>query len=213
MNKSNTYFVPISISSLPEYISSGFIGLTSSVEPEYDIQSLGYPNVSVVNSIEDVPMDVCFEINTPEIAKEIEFYNKKLGSKKSYILAGPGRWGSADPWLGIPVNWTQISGAKVIIELGLEKFPIDPSFGSHFFQNVTGMRIGYFTINHKGKSDLFNLKWIRKQTVKDKKSFTTWIETEKPLEVIIDGQNGKGKIQVQPEIAEEIMDEELSTGI
>ena len=75
------------------------------------------------------------------------------------------------------------------------------------------MRIGYFTINHKGKSDLFTLKWIRKQTVKDKKSFTTWIETEKPLEVIIDGQNGKGKIQVQPEIAEEIMDEELSTGI
>ena len=150
---------------------------------------------------------------TPEIAKEIEFYNKKLGSKKPYILAGPGRWGSADPWLGIPVNWTQISGAKVIVELGLKKFPVDPSFGSHFFQNVTGMRIGYFTINHRGKSDLFNLKWIRKQTIKDKKSFTAWIETEIPLEVIIDGQNGKGKIQVQPEIAEEIMDEELSTGI
>ena len=102
------------------------------------------------------------------------------------------------------MNWTQISGVKVIVELGLEKFPVDPSFGSHFFQNVTGMRIGYFTINHKGKSDLFNLKWIRKQTIKDKKSFTAWIETEIPLEVIIDGQNGKGKIQVQPEIAEEI---------
>ena len=68
MDKLNTYFVPLSISMLPEYIASGFIGLTSSKEPETDIQSLGYPNVSVVDSIEEAPLDVCIEISTPEIA-------------------------------------------------------------------------------------------------------------------------------------------------
>jgi len=84
MDKSNTYFVPISISSLPEYISSGFIGLTSSVEPEYDIQSLGYPNVSVVNSLDEATLDVCIEITTPEIAIE-----SKKKSYKYLILNGP----------------------------------------------------------------------------------------------------------------------------
>ena len=151
--------------------------------------------------------------NTIKISKEIESYNKKLGSTQPYILVGPGRWGSADPWLGVPINWTHISGAKVIIELGLEKFPVDPSFGSHFFQNVTGMRIGYFTINHKGDQDYFNMDWIHQQTVKDKKTHTAWIQTEKSLIVMINGQNGEGIIQRQPDIVEEIMDEEQSTGI
>ena len=151
--------------------------------------------------------------NTTKISKEIESYNKILRSNQPYILVGPGRWGSADPWLGVPVNWTQISGAKVIIELGLEKFPVDPSFGSHFFQNVTGMRIGYFTVNHKGKQDYFNLDWIRQQTVKNKKAHTAWIQTENPLEVIINGQKGEGIIQCQPDVVEEMMDEEQSTGI
>ena len=151
--------------------------------------------------------------NTIKISKEIESYNKKLGSTQPYILVGPGRWGSADPWLGVPVNWTHISGAKVIIELGLEEFPVDPSFGSHFFQNVTGMRIGYFTINHKGDQDYFNMDWIHQQTVKDKKTHTAWIQTEKSLIVMINGQNGEGIIQRQPDIVEENMDEEQSTGI
>ncbi|SVD56524.1 uncharacterized protein METZ01_LOCUS409378, partial [marine metagenome] len=150
---------------------------------------------------------------TSEIAKEIEYYNKILGLKKSYILAGPGRWGSTDPWLGIPVNWTQISGAKVIIEIGMEEFPVDPSFGSHFFQNVTGMRIGYFTINHKDKSDSLDIGWILNQKIIDMKSHTLWIETKKPLEVIIDGQTGKGNIQYLHKAIPESMDEELSTGI
>ena len=84
MNKSNTYFVPILISTLPEYISSGFIGLTSSKEPEFDIQSLGYPNVSVVSSINEATLDVCIEIKTPEIAIE-----SKKKNYKYLILNGP----------------------------------------------------------------------------------------------------------------------------
>ena len=84
--------------------------------------------------------------NTKTIAKEIHQINNAMLNKSPYILVGPGRWGSADPWLGIPVNWEHISGASAIVEIGINDFPVDPSFGSHFFQNVTSMRIGYFTI-------------------------------------------------------------------
>ena len=87
MDKLNTYFVPLSISMLPEYIASGFIGLTSSKEPEFDIQSLGYPNVSVVSSINEATLDVCIEIKTPEIAIESKKKNYKYitGHVKSGI--------------------------------------------------------------------------------------------------------------------------------
>ena len=97
---------------------------------------------------------------TKLIAKQIEKINQKMIDDDKYVLIGPGRWGSADPWLGIPVDWDQISNAKVIVEYGMETFPVDPSFGSHFFQNVTSMRIGYITLNHKNKSDKLDLRWL-----------------------------------------------------
>ena len=67
--------------------------------------------------------------------------------KRSYILVGPGRWGSSDPFLGVPVKWNHISEAKVIVECGIEKFEVEPSQGTHFFQNVTSLGVGYLTIN------------------------------------------------------------------
>ena len=84
-----------------------------------------------------------------KIADEINTLNKSLGKKNPYLLMGPGRWGTADPWLGIPVNWDSITNAKSIIEVGLDELNPDPSFGSHFFQNLTTLRIGYFTVNRK----------------------------------------------------------------
>ncbi|HWR74221.1 MAG TPA: hypothetical protein VN276_01190, partial [Bacteroidales bacterium] len=76
-----------------------------------------------------------------------EINDRFLKEGKNYILIGPGRWGSSDPWLGIPVKWPQISAARVIIESGLENYRVDPSQGTHFFQNLTAFRVGYFTIN------------------------------------------------------------------
>ena len=105
------------------------------------------------------------------IAKQIEKINQKLSESEKYVLIGPGRWGSSDPWLGIPVEWDQISKAKVIVEYGMDSFPVDPSFGSHFFQNVTSMRIGYFTINHKKKTDKIDIDWINTQPVKKKTKY------------------------------------------
>ena len=91
-----------------------------------------------------------FDISQSQmIAHHIEKFNKKIGKKNPYLLIGPGRWGSSDPWLGIPVSWDQISNAKVIIELSIEGLEPDPSFGSHFFQNLTSLHLAYFTLNKK----------------------------------------------------------------
>ena len=98
-----------------------------------------------------------------EIASQIGSYNKKLTKKNPYLLIGPGRWGTTDSWLGIPVNWEQISNAKAIVEIGIESLNPDPSFGSHFFQNITSLRIGYFTIEKKLQNTNIDWKWLDTQ--------------------------------------------------
>ena len=148
-----------------------------------------------------------------EIAKEIETLTTQINSKNPYILVGPGRWGTADPWLGIPVKWQQISGAKIIVEVGLPEFPVDPSFGSHFFQNVTSMRLGYFTVNHKTKEDFVDTDWLKDQQIIQELKFTQWIHTEEPLSVIINGHSGEGHILKPIPKLPESMDEHETTGI
>ena len=150
---------------------------------------------------------------TKLIAKQIEKINQKMIDDEKYVLIGPGRWGSADPWLGIPVDWDQISNAKVIVEYGMETFPVDPSFGSHFFQNVTSMRIGYFTLNHKNKSDKLDLRWLSSQSIKQKTKYLKWIQLEDPLTITIDGQTGDGNIIKPLNPVKETMDEQETTGI
>ena len=91
------------------------------------------------------------------MASEMEFINNKMGKQnKPYILIGPGRWGTRDPFLGIPVIWSQISNAKVIVEISLANYPLDSSLGSHFFHNVTSMNIGYFSVQDSSKTDFIN---------------------------------------------------------
>ena len=148
-----------------------------------------------------------------KIAKEIESFNNSIDSKDAYILAGPGRWGSADPWLGVPINWQQISNAKIIIEIGHKNFPVDPSFGSHFFQNLTSFHIGYFTIDIKNKNDFVNDSWLDRFEIKERGHYVEWYQFEKPFKTIINGLSGNGKIFI-PEPDEVIkMDEGESTGI
>jgi hypothetical protein len=150
---------------------------------------------------------------TKDIAKEIHAINQILIKKHPYILVGPGRWGSADSWLGVPVNWEQITGASAIVELGKNNFPVDPSFGSHFFQNVTSMRLGYFTVDHKSNTDVFDFSWLNKQIIKDDKTYTTCYKLELPLRIKIDGTTGNGVI-LKPKVPElEPMNEQETSGI
>ncbi|MBC8213878.1 MAG: hypothetical protein ISR90_02570 [Candidatus Marinimicrobia bacterium] len=175
--------------------------------------TLGNGIIDNLKNIIFVKPEVFDESNTQKIADQISVFNQMLGLDNQYILVGPGRWGTADPWLGIPVLWKQISSAKVIVEIGLEDFNIDPSFGSHFFQNVTSLRIGYFTINRKNPDDFLDWDWLKEQPVEQETEFLKHIRLDYPLQVKIDGQTGNGVIiKPQPNKIEQ-MDEDESTGI
>ena len=150
---------------------------------------------------------------TTEIAKEVSRLNKKFKNDQQYIICGPGRWGSADPWLGIPVQWKQISQAKAIIEVGLKELPIDPSFGSHFFQNITSLHIAYITINPKSKNDQLDLKWIPDDSLVESTKYIDRYRFEGPLTINLDGTTGKGAVFQPLDIKKESMDEEESSGI
>ena len=132
---------------------------------------------------------------TLEIAKDIEQINSMLKSeKRNYILCGPGRWGSADPFLGIPVKWSQISEARIIIESGLENYRIDPSQGSHFFQNLTSFKVGYMIVNPFINDGFYNVSILSNQQTIAETKYIKAVRFEKPLTVKIDGRKGIGII-------------------
>ena len=126
---------------------------------------------------------------TEEMAEEIEMLNKKMTKlNRNYILLGPGRWGTRDKWIGIPVNWPQISNAKVIIESSLEDFPLDASSGSHFFHNVTSMNVGYFSVQPQLNKDIVDYDVFKKQKLINKTKHFRHIRFNKPMDVRMDGK-------------------------
>jgi len=126
---------------------------------------------------------------TENMATEIELFNEQLvKEKRNYVLIGPGRWGTRDKWIGIPVNWNQISNAKVIVETSFHNYPLDGSLGSHFFHNVTSMNIGYFTIQHGKENESINYDKLRQKQVITKGDYFTHIRFDKPLIIKMDGK-------------------------
>jgi len=129
------------------------------------------------------------------VAIEIEKINSQFVKQGTgYVLVGPGRWGSTDPWLGIPVKWQQISAARIIIESGLKNYRIDPSQGTHFFQNLISFRVGYFTINPYINEGYYNIDYLNSLDVIYEDSFLRHVRFEKPLDIMIDGKRNKGAI-------------------
>jgi CheY-like chemotaxis protein len=130
-----------------------------------------------------------------ELAERIGKLNEMfLKDGRNYILIGPGRWGSQDPWLGIPVKWPQISAARVIVESGLENYRIDPSQGTHFFQNLTSFRVGYFTINPFMKDGYYDNEFLKNLPSHFEDEQIKHIRLEKPLLVEIDGRKNLGAV-------------------
>ncbi len=129
------------------------------------------------------------------VAAEIAQLNSKLiNEKKPYILIGLGRWGSLDPWLGIPVTWDQISGASAIVESGFKGFEVEPSQGSHFFQNITSFRVGYFTVDAAHKIGFIDWDWLHSQPVVEELELTKHLQFKDPLSVKINGHKNIGII-------------------
>lgn len=133
--------------------------------------------------------------NNKSAVAEIEKLNSSfIKQGYGYVLIGPGRWGSADPWLGIPVKWPQISAVRIIIESGLSNYRIDPSQGTHFFQNLTSFRVGYFTINPYINEGFYNVDYLNKLDAIYEGSYIRHVKFGTPLEIKIDGKNHKGVI-------------------
>jgi hypothetical protein len=134
-------------------------------------------------------------LDSKTIASEISLVNEKfVKEQRNYVLVGPGRWGSSDPSLGVPVKWAHISQARVIVESGLENFRIDPSQGTHFFQNLTSFRVGYFTINPYINDGFYDLEYLNKQETYFENKYIRHVRFKKPIQVQIDGKNNKGII-------------------
>ncbi|WP_291098398.1 MULTISPECIES: PEP/pyruvate-binding domain-containing protein [unclassified Flavobacterium] len=147
--------------------------------------------------------------NTREIAKFVEEMNKKfIAENKNYILVGPGRWGSSDPWLGIPVIWSQISAAKIIVESGLSNYRIDPSQGTHFFQNLTSFKVGYLTINPFINEGYFDLEYLNKKEAICENEYLRHIHFKKPLTIIIEGKKNKAVIFKEEYVLKDIQIDE-----
>ncbi|MEA2071548.1 MAG: PEP/pyruvate-binding domain-containing protein [Asgard group archaeon] len=143
--------------------------------------------------------DAFNKMKTMEMKKTIRNLNKKLLKKNvPYILLGIGRWGSTDKYLGVPVKWQDINGAKVIIEANTESMTVDFSQGSHFFQNIVTANIGYLYVEHESENNYLDWSWLEKQKVIEETEFVKHIKVDKPFTVKINARERKGTI-IKPE--------------
>ena len=130
-----------------------------------------------------------------EIAQRLDRLNGQLSAEHiNYVLVGPGRWGSSDPWLGIPVKWPQISAARLIVESGLEHYRIDPSQGTHFFQNLTSFRVGYFTINPFINDGWYDVGFLAAQPACFEDEYIRHVRFDVPMRIEIDGKKNFGVV-------------------
>ncbi len=158
-------------------------------------QVLGNGRICGMHDIVYVRPDAFDSAYTREIANEIGVVNERIRQAgRQCILIGPGRWGSADRWLGIPVTWDQISTARVIVEAALKDFVVTPSQGTHFFQNLTSLRIGYFTVNPAAGEGFIDWDWLAAQPAVEENRFLRHLFLAEPLDALLDGKTRKGFI-------------------
>jgi hypothetical protein len=159
--------------------------------------SLGHGISEDVHDVVYVKWDDSFSAaNNPQIAMDIEQMNRRfLAEGKQYILIGPGRWGSSDPWLGVPVKWPAISAARVIAEIALPGYRVDPSQGTHFFQNLTSFGVGYFTIDtNRAGGGTVRKEVLDAMDAVDETAYVRHVRFDKPLRVMMDGKKQVGAV-------------------
>jgi len=160
-------------------------------------------NMALGNGIIDDVYDIIYvksegfnAANNPAVAKEIQILNKQFtDDDKGYILVGPGRWGSSDPWLGIPVKWPDVTNARLLVESGLENYRIEPSQGTHFFQNLTSFGVGYFTINsYMEDGGTFNEAFLNSQPAVNETEYVRHVRFHNPLVIKMNGKKKYGLV-------------------
>jgi hypothetical protein len=158
-------------------------------------QVLGHGRIDGLRDVIAVDFHRFERARSHEVAQSVAAFNAKLSDKSTpYVLIGVGRWGSNEPWLGIPVAWDQISGARVIVESGFRDFRVTPSQGSHFFQNLTAFQIGYFTVNPDAGDGFIDWEWLNGQPALREDDCVRHLHFAKPFSVIMNGKTGEGYI-------------------
>ena len=156
---------------------------------------LGHGIVTDVQDIIYVKTGAFCSSNNQSIAYDIEKMNRQFtGEEKNYVLVGPGRWGSSDSWLGIPVKWPNISAARIIVEAGLTNYRVDPSQGTHFFQNLTSFGVGYFTINAFMNDGVYNQEVLNTQPAVHETKYLRHVHFHQPMVVKMDGKKKLGVV-------------------
>ena len=158
--------------------------------------ALGHGNIENVSTIMYVRPENFSSMNNQKIADEIERINRDFISKqKGYVLIGPGRWGSSDTALGIPVKWPHISNAKLIVEASLSNYRIEPSQGTHFFQNLTSFGVGYFTINPSSDDGIYDIDYLNSLPSTYESDYIRIVEFPSSLTIGINGRKGVGIVK------------------
>jgi hypothetical protein len=160
----------------------------------YSTTALGNGRNREISDIVFINPDTFEPARTVDIATEIGRMNRQLvQQQRKFLLIGPGRWGSADRWLGIPVSWNDISGVGAMIETTVENFKADPSQGSHFFHNITSLGISYLTVS-QNSSDFIDWKWLQSMPATVKTAYLNHVKLDNPLTIKIDGKNSRAVI-------------------
>jgi len=162
-------------------------------------QALGQGRVQNIRDVVYVRPEAFDRGQTVAVAGEVEQINRTLAEGgRPYLLIGPGRWGTADRWLGVPVEWQQIAGARVIVETELADVPVTPSEGTHFFQDITSFGIGYLTVHARSGHGRVDFEWLSSRPAEVETQFLRHIRLDAPLDVRIDGRSGRGVVLKGP---------------
>ena len=164
--------------------------------------ALGHGNIENVDMVMYVRPENFSSSNNSLIAREIEKINRNFTERnEGYVLIGPGRWGSSDTALGIPVKWPHISSARLIVESSLSNYRIEPSQGTHFFQNLTSFGVGYFTIDTSSNNGIYDVEFLNRMPAVYESEFLRIVKFNSPLTIGINGRKGSGVV-VKPDIIE-----------
>lgn len=163
-------------------------------------RSMGNGFIDHITDVVFIEPDLFDNTLTEKMAEEIEAINDRmLGENRTYVLIGPGRWGTRDRFIGVPVVWPQISNAKVIVEVSLPDFPLDASLGSHFFHNVTSMNVGYFSVNHTNPKEFVDWEMLRSQETVYSGRFFRQVRFSRPVLIRMDGKQRMAVVSFDPE--------------
>jgi hypothetical protein len=165
----------------------------------YSAEALGNGIIDDIHDIVYVRPETFDAAKTHEIAQEVAAVNQALrAANRPCLLIGPGRWGSSNYWLGIPVTWGQVSAARIIVEAGLNDFIVDPSQGSHFFHNLTSVGTAYMTVNPPAGQGFIDWEWLAARPVESDAEFVRHVRLKTPIEARIDGRTSRAAVLKEP---------------